>query len=84
MTVESKVERMYGPCTTGGIDMFTHRLVKHSWVSHEIQKDGAVKTILHVLPAVPSVPGSPLETALAEAIVEYMRQHDEIDRADVV
>lgn len=63
--------------------MIDNPLVKKSWVSHEVQRDGTIKTILHVVPTTASPPGSPLETALAEIIVEFMKTHNNIDRTDV-
>lgn len=62
--------------------MINDPLVKNSWVSHEVQRDGTIKTILHVVPITAS-PSGPLETALAEIIVEFMKTHSNIDRTDV-
>ncbi|MFY7759682.1 hypothetical protein [Aquidulcibacter sp.] len=63
--------------------MFTHDLVEKTWISHEIEKDGTFKTILHVKPKNPASPGSDPETKLTNAIVEYLKANDHIDRADV-
>lgn len=63
--------------------MFTHHFAKGARVSHEIQRDGSIKTVLKVASNTATPPGSKPEQDLVAAIVDYMKQHPDIDRADI-
>lgn len=59
--------------------MFEHALVARSWLIHEIARDGLVTTVLHVELAT----GSNVPSALTDAIIEFMKNNTNIDRAEV-
>jgi len=59
--------------------MFSHPKAARVWLIHEIARDGIVTTVLHVEHRA----GSTVPDGLADAIIEYMRGHNDIDRAEV-
>jgi hypothetical protein len=59
--------------------VFEHPSVNRSWVTYEIGKDRSMATILHVEPKQEGT----VESELADAIVRFMRNRGDIDRADV-
>lgn len=61
--------------------IFTHRLVRRSWLSDEIARDGTITTVLHVVPTNAAPAGSRVEAELADAIIEFMQTRNDIDRA---
>ncbi|MDX0752902.1 hypothetical protein GOD45_23725 [Sinorhizobium medicae] len=63
--------------------MINHPAVKSQKTIHEIDKEGKIKTILLVTTDAPFEANSPLETSLADAIVEYLKAHPDIDIARV-
>jgi hypothetical protein len=65
----------------GGGDpmVFEHPSVNRSWVTYEIGKDRSMATILHVEPKQKGT----VESELADAIVQFMRNRGDIDRAEV-
>jgi hypothetical protein len=63
---------------------FRHPLVNKSWVTYEINKNGTVAMILHVELNKIIQPGTKIEAELADAIVEFMKKHDGIDRTEVL
>ena len=63
---------------------FQHPDVNRSWITYELDRQGIITTVLHVEPTNPVQVASDIETALANAISEYIRVHDDIDRAEIV
>jgi hypothetical protein len=65
----------------GGGDpmVFEHPSVNRSWVTYKIGKDRSMATILHVEPKQKGT----AESELADAIVQFMRNRGDIDRAEV-
>lgn len=59
--------------------VFEHPSVNRSWVTYEIGKDRSMATILHVEPKQEGT----VESELANAIVQFMRNRGDIDRAEV-
>jgi hypothetical protein len=59
--------------------VFEHPSVNRSWVTYEIGKDRSMATILHVEPKQEGT----VESELADAIVQFMRNRGDIDRAEV-
>jgi hypothetical protein len=63
--------------------VFEHPLVNRSWVTYEIGKDRSMTTILHVEPSKPIPLEGAIESELADALVQFMRNRGDIDRAEV-
>jgi hypothetical protein len=63
--------------------IFEHPSVSRSWVTYEIGKDRSMTTILHVEPIKPIPLGSKIESDLADAIVQFMKNSGDIERAEV-
>ncbi|ABR60153.1 MULTISPECIES: hypothetical protein [Sinorhizobium] len=63
--------------------MINHPAVKTENIIHEIDKDGNRKTILLVTTDARFEPNSPLETSLADAIVDYLKTQPSIDIARI-
>lgn len=63
--------------------MINHPAVKSQHTIYEIDKEGKVTTVLHVLTDAPFEPNSPLETSLADAIVDYLKTQPNVDVARV-
>jgi hypothetical protein len=59
--------------------VFEHPSVNRSWVTYEIGKDRSMATILHVEPKREGT----VESELADAIVQFMRNRGDMDRAEV-
>lgn len=63
--------------------MVKHPAITGQRISYELDSTGKTTTILHVTTDVDGAPGSPLETTLTDAIVEYLKEHPEITVARV-
>lgn len=63
--------------------MFSHKFAKGARVRHEVKRDGTITTVLQVASNTATPPGSKPEQELVAAIVEYMKQHPDTDRADI-
>jgi hypothetical protein len=57
--------------------------VNRAWRTYQVGRDSKITTTLHVEPIAFISSGSDIESALVDAIVDYMRKHTDIDWAEI-
>jgi len=60
-----------------------HPLVNRAWLTYQMDRNGNVRTILHVEPNHHIETGTLAESELGNVIREYLEKHSDIERADI-